>query len=417
KRTVAARVVALDQVVVINRMGTVRPSGLVYALERDVVPMSGTGPLSPGNVRLRDDKRPRPIVLRMNVGDCIDVTLTNLLAPAPPKDPLALSPAPITTRNVGLHVSGLSVVDSAAGTTGGPNDGTFAGQNQSSLVEPGKSHVYRLHAGVEGTFLVYSTAADFNGVLTQQLTLGLFGAMTVEPETSEQYRSQVSHADFELARKRDTHGKPLTTPDGHPLVDYAALFPPDHDTTHPGSHGRACAPILRMIDVPRAPVREGDKLVCKEVPGSLEVYHTDLTAIVTGPGAGRFPDSAKGQLFEPNPEYPDRRAPYREITVHYHESQDVLQPFSQFYDGTPDSHGLPSSYTLTAGLDASGSEAFAINYSIAGISAEVLANRLGVGPAYDCPECKFESSSSAHGLSATPPPSSTSPPTPPSTRR
>ena len=33
-----------------------------------------------GNVRLRSDKRPRPIVLRMNSGDCLRITFTNLLS-------------------------------------------------------------------------------------------------------------------------------------------------------------------------------------------------------------------------------------------------------------------------------------------------------------------------------------------------
>src|SRR4051794_27039443 len=69
ERTLHADVVAFDQVFFWNRLGAMQPQGMMYALRRDVVPISGTT-LSPGNVRLRPDKRPRPMVLRMNVGDC-----------------------------------------------------------------------------------------------------------------------------------------------------------------------------------------------------------------------------------------------------------------------------------------------------------------------------------------------------------
>ena len=51
-RTVTADVVAFDQVWFWNRLGAVQPQGMMYALRRDVVPISGTS-LSPGNVRLR----------------------------------------------------------------------------------------------------------------------------------------------------------------------------------------------------------------------------------------------------------------------------------------------------------------------------------------------------------------------------
>ena len=79
QRTLRARVVALDQVLTYNRLGAFLPSGMVFALQRDVVARQGGTP-GPGNARVRADKRPRPIVLRMNEGDCIEVTFTNWLA-------------------------------------------------------------------------------------------------------------------------------------------------------------------------------------------------------------------------------------------------------------------------------------------------------------------------------------------------
>src|SRR5215510_2562466 len=83
KRQLAANVVALDQVFFYNRLGAVNPAGMIYALRRDVVNASTGkteaqgGVLSPGRVALRDGKRPRPLVLRMNVGDCLTINFQN----------------------------------------------------------------------------------------------------------------------------------------------------------------------------------------------------------------------------------------------------------------------------------------------------------------------------------------------------
>ena len=71
------------------------------------------------------------------------------------------------------------------------------------------------------------------------------------------------------------------------------------------------------------------------------------------------------------------------MTVHYHESQDVVQAFAYFY---PQSTGFTSHVpTVNAGSDS-----FAINYGLAGIGPEVLSNRILIGPSSECVECKFE---------------------------
>ena len=80
ERTIKADVVALDQAIMYNRLGTVNPNGMIYALKQDVVAIDPSKGLVAGNVRLRSDKRPRPIVLRMNSGDCLRITFTNLLS-------------------------------------------------------------------------------------------------------------------------------------------------------------------------------------------------------------------------------------------------------------------------------------------------------------------------------------------------
>jgi|DewCreStandDraft_2_1066082.scaffolds.fasta_scaffold00032_205 hypothetical protein len=327
-RTITARVVAIDQPFFWNRLGATNPAGMIFALERDVVPEQGTT-IGPGNVRLRDGKRPRPLVLRMNVGDCLQIYFTNLLDPVPAND----QPA---TRNAGIHVEGLQLVGSIA------SDGSFVGKNASSLVGPGQSATYTFYAEREGAHLLYSTAANTGGEGNGgQLNTGLFGAVNVEPKGAEWYRSQVTRADLELA----TVG---TTPAGQPIINYQAVYPPGHPF--------AGLPILNML--------KGN-----------EIVHSDLRAIITGPNAGRFPPGT----FPPVTPAVDREQPFREFTIIYHDEIIAEQAFPEFFEDPVLSHTLHSVR-----------DAFAFNYGTGGIGAEILANRLLVGPMHNCAECKYE---------------------------
>src|ERR1044072_8139603 len=133
ERTIKANVVALDQVIMYNRLGTVNPGGMIYALRQDVVAIDPLKGIVAGNVRLRANKRPRPIVLRMNIGDCLQVTFTNLLSQQPkshgnPDDVLDKQPA---TRSAGIHVNGMELV----GTIG--SDGSNVGTKPPRFVPPG----------------------------------------------------------------------------------------------------------------------------------------------------------------------------------------------------------------------------------------------------------------------------------------
>src|SRR5262245_37556654 len=79
---VRANVVAFDQVYQVNRLGATHTDGEIYALRDDVLSTDpSTSDLRPGKVMLRPDKRPRPIVLRVNAGSCLEITFTNLLDP------------------------------------------------------------------------------------------------------------------------------------------------------------------------------------------------------------------------------------------------------------------------------------------------------------------------------------------------
>ena len=123
-RVVHADVVALDQLLVYNRFGSFNPFGMMFALRRDVSQASsdparqrpdadecraltgveaGEGPLDPGKVMLKRCKRPRPLTLRANVGDVLQLTVTNLLRPDQPdisagdhKTECSLGPSSIT---------------------------------------------------------------------------------------------------------------------------------------------------------------------------------------------------------------------------------------------------------------------------------------------------------------------------------
>ncbi len=408
QRTIRVNMVVLEQTIKNNRLGAEITNGQMYALARDVVPMSApftayvdvTGPryaiseLQPGKVRLRQYKRPRPIVLRANVGDILEITFTNLL---PDGGNAALSDA-------GVQVMGLDWLDDDNGVR----------------VSPGQTHVYRYEATGEGVYMMFSP--NGKSIPDSQLDYGLFGAVNVQPEEAEYYRSQVTEADLDLANYRVNQrfmrtwltstdsrvcqylnasqtGLPanvsirrqpvdddrglgcpppgpgvlwemripndesdktalvssvrindeghLTTQQGQPVINYNAMYPEGHI--------RYGSPVLNM-------------LVQNTEDGNYELAHSDLTAIITGPRAGRFPYYLNSPSFIENPATPDRRQPYREFTIAYHISPNTRQAFEMFNSG-------PLANMLQAGKDA-----FAVNYGIAGIAPEIVANRINVGP-------------------------------------
>jgi hypothetical protein len=337
ERTLTANVVAFDQPFFWNRLGAVQPQGMIFALKRDIVTSDSSGVFSAGNVRLREDKRPRPITLRMNVGDCLQINFENLLHSSPVDQE---QPA---TRHASVHVQGMQLVRIIN------DDGSFVGKNDPSVVPPGGSATYVFYAEREGGFMLSSQGSNAGGEGNGgQLNAGLFGAVNVQARKAEYYRSQVTKSDLELATLKDpVTQKPLLTDTGQPRIDYKARYPKEHP--------RGGLPILSMLD-------------------GNEIVHTDLTAIITGPGAGRFPAGT----YKPNAVEPDRDQPFREFTIIYHDEIGAVQAFPQFQQ-------QPLKTTLHGVRDA-----FAFNYGTGGIGAEILANRLGVGPMANCTECKYE---------------------------
>jgi hypothetical protein len=339
--TVVANVVAIDQVLVYNRLGAMNPGGMIYALERDVVAIDGTTP-GPGNAQLRPGKRPRPLTLRVNVGQKLQINFKNWLATNVRDEDQP------HTRAASVHVAGMQLVNDIS------DDGSNVGRNTSSLVSPGGGATYTLYAEREGNHLLYSTAATTGGEGDGgSIAMGLFGSVNVEPTGAEWYRSQVTAAEMRYATKLNADGTLATAGNGQPGGGQPIIC---YDAVYPAGHPRAGQPVLRII--------KGN-----------EIVHSDLNAVITGPGHGRFPAGT----YRPNAVEPDRDQPFREFTVVYHDEVEAVQAFPKFYDDPVLGHTLHSVR-----------DKFAINYGIGGIGSEILANRLGVGPMKDCTECKYE---------------------------
>lgn len=400
QNTVTAEVVALDQVYYYNRFGSFNPSGMIYALRRDVV---GSAPETietkgdpasdddeaqetaipaydasrpehdltlAGKVKLRKEKRARPLVLRVNEGDCLRVTFTNLISPVIDtqeviRDPLTrfhkdkskrltavVDTEEPETRSAGMHVNGLDYAfmagDSLADADGTAllvSDGANVGRNLSSLAAPGQTRVYTWYAKKEGGYFMYSMAAAAGGEGDGgQISLGLFGSVNVQPKGAKWYRSQVSNGDLMAAR--DFAIEPGGAGQlGHPVIKYEAKF---KDRSYKG----APLPILSMLQQ-RGSVRE---IVYADLNAVIDIEHeSGCEAMGEGNACGK---------------------PYREFTSIFHDEITAVQAFQELKQ-----EDFPAS-SLRDGM--------AINYGAAGLGSMVMAVKNGVGPAKDCVECKLE---------------------------
>ena len=235
---VTADVVAMDQVITYNRLGAFAPTGMVYALARDVFPagtipadetlanscaavacsppqVDGFGAVVPGTgVQMRSTKRPRPLTLRVNEGCAITLDFTNLLAPPGLTDAgneapgIQLPDIPSEqprTRHAGIHIQGLQWT-----VSGGGDDGSNTGFNAPSLVPPGGFTSYTYYAEKEGAYVISSGPGLGGEGGSGAIANGLFGVLNVEPAGSEWYRSQLTRAEM-----FDIYGRTIlkTSPD------------------------------------------------------------------------------------------------------------------------------------------------------------------------------------------------------------
>ena len=287
----------------------------------------------------------------MNVGDCLRVTFQNLLSPSRRDDEQS------ATRWASIHAVGMNW------TTSSLDDGTYVGANPNGLAGVGQTVVYTTYAAREGEHVLNSAGALAGGEGDGgQANSGLFGALIVEPAGARWYRSQVTRQDLDYTAT----GMSMYN---QPVINYEAVYP--------AGHPRAGLPILNMLS-------------------GTEIVHTDLTAVITGsaPSSTAGPGSSgwfPAGTFPNNPQYPQREQPFREFVFLYHDEVGAVQAFPEFEQPQLE-------FTLHSGRDA-----FAINYGSGGIGAEVLANRLRVGPCGTAPSACTRSSFSAPGRWATPP--------------
>lgn len=413
---VSADVVALEQAYLLNRFAAFVPAGMMYALSSDVVyddpdteqieqlSLSKSKLQDPafarkiaGKVKLRSSKRPRPLVLRVNQGDCLDVTFTNLF-PAEwhedggiPKEYAGKLPqhvesragAPASrqlvaaekvskdaprTRAASFHVNGLEYVPIEAkdcpenAVCGGDGSNVGLRENQGlifnpktseqvrnsfalgSLVLPGQRAMLRMKGSKEGTYFAYSTAAPVGGEGDGgQLGLGLFAAVNIEPAGSHWYRSQVTSHDLQEATGTpgDAH---------HP---YAKV---DYDKTRDG------IPILAMLDTQN------------------NIVHSDLNAIVVQkepkPGSGEEKtqqDVCGHHMFGDS-----CGAAFREFTVIMHDEVHAEQAFAELADETNPLHYIK--------------DGMGINYGVSSMGSLVMGSQSqrAVGVVAKCPECRAE---------------------------
>lgn len=390
------------------------------------------------DIALRPDLRPRPLVLRVAAGDYLKVRFTNLLHHKPkhygdapsnfanpyhypdplkhidhpqehdPKNLLGLSESKlqkiytsddqVASRVVGFHPQGLELVTSI------DEDSSYVGKNElinkekflelnrslyskyedrkfesASLAQPGETLEYCFYAPVEGAYLVSSDGAVFGGEGTAGNSgVGLFGAVTVQP-SSEQYkngnddskklitrfyRAQVTEEELRLATRKDIK----TTPTGHPIIDYEATYPNDCNTDGVWcKEGKAGKPILNIIQNNR-------------------IIHGDINALIIGPNddgsfvKDTYPIERKSKDdVERNPTLPTRLEPFREFVSIFHDENAATQAFPYFFEHPELKH------TLHGVRDS-----FMINYGSGGIGAEIVANRLQIGPMHDCLDCAYE---------------------------
>lgn len=424
ERTIKAEVVALEQAVVLNRYGAFNPSGMLFALKHDVVFHDGT-PLddtniteAPGQVRLRDDKRPRPIVLRVNEGDCLEVRFHNLLMRAVPdergrgpeqyggKVPAHMEDASDVqygstgptgrnlveasaisndwphTRVASFHVNGLeyvpvTVADCPVSTPGREwicgMDGDNVGLNRGLVNTGGNSKLESKRSQLEqqGTLVEPGQSAMYRYKAFREGTYFAYSAgATVGGEGDGGQLGMglfgavnVQPKGAKWYRSQVSHRdlqEVTVTQSGmgrHPyrVLDYEKRY-------RSGPHTNQ--PILAMLD-------------------GNEIIHSDLNAVVVldnraGDGSATDGNDTTSPTKHCR-DYVDGNScgkSYREFTVIMHDEVKAVQAFPELED-----EGNPLHYVK---------DGMGINYGVGGMGAMVLARNRRVGPVKDCLECRAE---------------------------
>jgi hypothetical protein len=158
------------------------PNGMVFVLQQDKAavanwyrPLVGTAADGyAGDVAAGRRVRPRPLALRANVGECVQINLSNELTPA------AMGPfMPQVDPRVSMHAMGVAY-DPATG------DGSSVGYNADTTVGVGETTSYFWRApSSEGMYLFRDMGMPAGGKADGGgAEHGLYGALAVEPAGS-----------------------------------------------------------------------------------------------------------------------------------------------------------------------------------------------------------------------------------------
>ena len=237
-------VVALQTDIVYNAAGDHDPYGLVYALAQD-------------EAAIRAGRNPEPLVLRVNEGDCVEVTLTNKLTAdlqqhrgeGDARLPGGSDAPRVPGLRVSLHASLLKY--DVRGS-----DGAAVGYNADQTVAPGQAMTYRWFADeVTARELGAVNLTDYGDPLGHRHH-GLFAGLVVEPATAT-WHDQVTGAPLASGGAADVRvpgaddfresvvffqdGLNLRTADGSLVEDPVAHAPtaeePGEDTVDPEDSG------------------------------------------------------------------------------------------------------------------------------------------------------------------------------------
>jgi hypothetical protein len=437
--TITVNVVVLDNPTVFNRLGAQNPNWITYALRRDVVFQNRLDPDDPdngtpitqltrmdlaGNVELRPDKRPRPLVVRSVAGAKLTVHFQNLLTgpgqgqghaeganPNPPQQGPLFNDDQVRGRCAGFHASGTELINITLPGDDSPmdNDGSMVGNNnpfddvaancgpgqrKGGLVGPGGSITYNLYTPHEGAFIINSYGATLGSEANSgNLAVGMFGALNVEPPGARIYRSQVTEEELRLATAVNNDGIPDTVPSdcvlndpnevvgvtcnpgGQPIIDYEAIYPTGDTNGNGVIDGTENATVWDLEG-------KGGLPILNMLTAAGELIHSDINAIIAGPNPdGSFPASTYPleNAGKNVPSLPNRLEPFREFTSVFHDEQTNSQVFPKWYNDPV------LGYTLAGVKDQ-----FMINYGSGGIGSEIIANRLRTGPMHDCTDCAYE---------------------------
>ena len=429
ERLLKAEVVALEHAVVLNRYGAFNPAGMLFALKQDVVLSDGT-PLNdsnlkdaPGNVKLRDDKRPRPLVLRANEGDCLEVRFHNLLmrevpdertrgpeqydgkVPRHMEDPSGIVYDPKSndpkkagrdlvnataisndwphTRVASFHVNGLGYVPVTREECPVSTlerqwvcgmDGDNVGLNRGLVNTGGNPAIDSIRPELEqqGTLVKPGQSAMYRYRAFREGTYFAYSAGTTVGGEGD--GGQLGMGLFGAVNVQPKGSKWYRSQVTHRDLQEVTVTQPGEAGRHP----------YRVIDYEKRYIAGlyKNRPILAMLDGN-EIVHSDLNAVVALDN--RRPDGSQTDGNDTTSsekkcrDYVDGNScglSYREFTVIMHDEVKAVQAFPELED-----EGNPLHYVK---------DGMGINYGVGGMGAMVVARNRKVGPVKDCPECRAE---------------------------